>query len=47
MLGDIAIWTLIFIGGFFAGKKYDNLGEVWRTARDKVKGLMADKPQQP
>lgn len=36
MLGDIAIVSLVFIGGFFAGKKFDSLGDAYRAAKAKV-----------
>jgi hypothetical protein len=40
MLGDIAILVLVFVGGFFAGKRFDTLGAALRAARSKVEGWL-------
>ena len=41
MLGEIAIWVLIFIAGFFAGKKFDTLTDFWRSTTGKVKSVVS------
>jgi hypothetical protein len=37
MLGDIAIAIVIFVGGFYSGKKFDNLSALVSAASAKFK----------